>query len=156
MDITPFYLTINKIRVIIALEVIIMLDKHSIEILKFIQCNETTSIEQINNKFTTNYNNQKSVDFLCEIQYIKGLTPKYKYAPGFHKIDEIKLQVVYDSPYEITPKGIAYLELLNTENKEKKSQTRQNILINFGCLILGFILEKIPSFITWLIALLNQ
>ena len=91
-----------------------MLDKQSVKILMFLNVNGITTIEQLSNQFSTTSNIQKVIDFLCEIQYIKGLTPKYTSASGFHKIDDIKIQIIYCSPYEITPKGVAYLELLET------------------------------------------
>lgn len=112
-----------------------MLDKQSTDILEFIQSNGTTAIKTISDKFTNIPNVQEIVDLLKESQYIKGLTPKVCHLPGFHKIGDVDVQIVYFSPYEITPKGRAYLESLKEQElreaqraKEKKNiSLRENI-----------------------------
>ncbi len=97
-----------------------MLDKHSIEILMFIQTNGKTTTEQIKNKFPALCNIQKNIDFLSKNEYIKGLTSKCVPLPGFHKIDDVRFQTIYRSPYEITPNGLAFIESFKNQKRQEQ------------------------------------
>lgn len=97
-----------------------MLNKHSVDILKYISSFDRTEIASIYSVFGKNDRTNNSIATLKQEKYIQGHT--YNSIPCFSEIGgKTTLKTTTSSPYSITSKGLAYLE----------EQTSNRIKFNF-------------------------
>ena len=86
-----------------------MLNKHSVDILKYISSFDRTEIASIYKEFGESDTTKNSISTLMHEKYIQGHTCNSM--PCFSGIGgSITLKTTTSSPYSITSKGLAYLE----------------------------------------------
>lgn len=123
-----------------------MLDKQSLKILKFFAKHSTVKKEQLINKFGEE-NANKYLNLLIEKQYVTGTIITHTTHNYFTK--EIKEIPQAIEPYQITPKGEAYLHNLYSDYKKEAIKT----IITVG---LTALLSNIDRITLFTIKVINQ
>lgn len=134
-----------------------MLDKTSFKILNFINANNKTSIEQLRSEFSNLDSLHGYIKNLMSEDYIEGLTIKYAYPNGFYAPESMKPVPIYLSPYQITPKGKAYLESVHEkaiqrkqENKFRKKELRHDYIVAVISAIVSAIISNIDRIVEFI------
>ena len=104
-----------------------MLNKHSVDILKYISGFDRTEIASIYKEFGESDTTKNSIYTLMHEKYIQGHTCNSM--PCFSGVGgSITLKTTTSSPYSITSKGLAYLEKGIAEQKKSSFEKRCSII----------------------------
>lgn len=106
---------------------LVMLNKHSVDILKYISGFDRTEIASIYKEFGESDTTKNSIYTLMHEKYIQGHTCNSM--PCFSGVGgSITLKTTTSSPYSITSKGLAYLEKGIAEQKKSSFEKRCSII----------------------------